>query len=382
MSHALLSPSAAGRWVRCPGSVSLCQQYPEVGRSESEEEGTASHWVSSEVLTRGGHTIQYVGQTAPNGVIISDEMADGAAVYIGAVGATGHQAQLIVEQPLRVPVVHPTECYGTPDLRYMVGSELHVWDYKFGWGIVDPEQNYQLITYALGMLEEVAAYYRQPVGLIDQQFTVVLHIVQPRPYHIDGPHRSWRVPASDLRGYANELRNAAERVVTQGAGAPTCPGEHCKYCSGRHACQALQRSTLLHMDYIATAQPQELSPEALALELRTLQRAASLVDFRLKALETRARMVIESGGMVPGFGIEPGNGRRVWNRPAGEIFALGDLMGINLRAEPSAITPTEARKKLPAELVDAYSEINATGMKLVPTDKTTAARVFGLKGGA
>ena len=57
---ARLRPSAASRWVPCPGSVTLCEQYPETGEeSVPAAEGAAAHWAASEVLesfTQGGES--------------------------------------------------------------------------------------------------------------------------------------------------------------------------------------------------------------------------------------------------------------------------------------------------------------------------------------
>lgn len=380
MSHSRLSPSAAGRWAQCPGSVSLCERYPG-GTSEAAEEGTASHWVAEQSLTHRLPPASWIGHTAPNGLMVTEEMADGATVYVNEVNrylAFGCTT-VKVEERVQIPRVH-ADCWGTVDLRHWHTGNLtlDVWDYKYGFTIVDPYENYQLMCYAAGALDEMAAELNTPVGLLDQHVTVTMHIVQPRPYHAHGSHRTWSLKGSDLRGPVNRLAHAAELITLRGASAPTQTGTHCRYCDARHACPALQQASLIAIDYGALAQPQELTPEALSLELRNLQRAASLIDFRKKALEARAAALIGNGDLVPGFGLEPGTGRRSWTKSAPEVFTVGDLMGINLRAEPSAITPTEARKRgLPGEIIQQFSSIEKTGMKLVETKNTLASRVFG-----
>jgi hypothetical protein len=52
----------------------MCERFPERADSDAAREGTASHWVASEVLVGRGAE-PFTGRTAPNGVIITEEMA-------------------------------------------------------------------------------------------------------------------------------------------------------------------------------------------------------------------------------------------------------------------------------------------------------------------
>jgi hypothetical protein len=352
----------------------MCERFPERADSDVAREGTASHWVASEVLVGRGAE-PFTGRTAPNGVIITEEMVEGAKVYVEHVAARVLLPNMRhVEEKVAVKRVHPTECWGTPDCWFYdkAAGLLHVWDYKYGYGIVEPEDNWQLICYAAGVLDQVA-----PGGVADQHIRVVLHIVQPRAFHRMGAARSWTVTAADLRGHVNQLEAAAAQAL---GAAPQCrSGEGCKYCSARHACPAAQQLAMLIADYVGGATPEVLSPGALAIELRTLQRAAAAVSARLTGLEAQAIALLRAGTGVPGWGMEAGKGRQTWSQPAAEIFALGDLMGVDLRAPAAAVTPVQARKAgLPDALVAAYSTVPETGIKLVPVDKTVAARVFGI----
>lgn len=375
MGHARLSPSASGRWVHCPGSVTMEERFPETTRSEAAEEGTASHFVGSETLS--GRAIPAAGQTAPNGVILTAEMVEAAEVYTDAVASAAPPGALLqVEKPLRVGRVH-ADCWGTPDLWYFDPTSwtLHVWDYKYGFGIVEPFENWQGICYATGALDIVAANMGQPVGLIDQRVTVVIHIVQPRPFHIVGPVREWKIPASDLRGYVNRLEASAAAAL--GENPRTISGDYCRYCSARHACPAAQKAAMFAVDYTDRAAAEELSPEALAIELRTLQRAAKAIEYRLAGLESQAIAMLQGGGFIPGFAIDSGKGRPAWTGTAAEVFALGDMFGVNLRKPEEPVTPGQAKKAgIPADVVAALSESKGSGIKLVPTGNSLAAQIF------
>lgn len=377
MDHARLAPSSANRWVNCPGSVTMEERYPERTESESAREGTAGHWVGSEVLVgRGAES--FVGRTAPNGVIITEEMVDAAKVYVEHVYSIAPlAASRIFERRVAITRVHPTECFGTPDCRYSTPGELHVWDYKYGYGIVEPKENWQLICYAAGYMDELTEI---PAGLFDQGLTVNLHIVQPRPFHQQGSCRTWRIAGTDLRGYINRLEAAATAAL--GPNPQLQSGDHCRYCSARHACPAAQKAALFAIDYSCGAIPEELSARALGIEYRTLQRAAEAIKYRLTGLEQQIIQLLQKGqGSDTGFGIQHGKGRVQWSVPAAEVFSLGDLMGKDLRAPLSPITPVQAQKLgLPADVLNAYTSTPENGIKLVPSGGTLAAQVFGQGG--
>ena len=81
MDHSQLAPSSAFRWVRCPGSVSLSAQYPDTGGIEADE-GDAAHWLAAETFKRDPEARPVDGETAPNGVTVTDEMREGVALYV------------------------------------------------------------------------------------------------------------------------------------------------------------------------------------------------------------------------------------------------------------------------------------------------------------
>ena len=369
-AHSRLSPSSAGRWLECPGSVTMCEQFPQPsGPNEAADEGTASHWVASEQLLI--RPIDGPGVTAPNGVRINEDMIEAAMVYVDEVLRVANGAELHIEDKLPAHYIHK-ECYGTIDTWFLSlnRKEIHIWDYKYGFGIVDPYENQQLICYAAAVIQKLSLN-----GIQDQETDVVMHIVQPRPFHRDGPHRTWRVKGSDLRGYHNKLSHAANLAL--GPNPKTQSGERCKYCSARHACEAAQRASLHAIDYASEAVPAQLSLDALAIELRTMERAANAIQYRLTGLRAQAEQAIKSGQIVPGWSLEVGQGRAAWSRPVDEVFALGDLLGVDLRADPAPITPAQAKKKgVSADLVAAYSQAGNGAAKLVPFASTVASRVF------
>jgi hypothetical protein len=290
--------------------------------------------------------------------------------YVAAVrGAVPDHAVLHVEEPIQIPYIHP-ECHGTPDCWFFnpITMTMYIWDLKYGFSIVEAVENWQLLAYAAGLF---------PGPPIDfNKVKVVLTIVQPRAYHPLGSVRSWQIMGSDIKPYADRLRDAAALALAPNA--PTVAGTQCHYCRARHACEAAARYSMWAADYAGQSTPQHLTPEGMAIELRILQRAADAIRNRLTGLESAA---IAMGG-IPGWAVDQGRGNLAWTKSAQEVFALGDLMGIDVRADQKPITPTQAIKLgLDATVVGMYADRSAGAPKLVPVESTMAARVFGAAGG-
>lgn len=379
--HAFLAPSSASRWVRCALSASLEAAYPETEASPSSLEGTAAHWVV-QMLLQG--TPVAIDMQAPNGVAVTQEMLEAAELVrddiVACLGPDWRQ-YLFIEQRVQIPRVHPTQNWGTPDYRAWSRMNnghllLRVWDFKYGHGIVEAFENWQLIDYTAGILDEVLAG-----GTPDTEIVVEMTVIQPRAFHRDGTVRRWRVAASDLRAQINIL-TAAAAAATQPNPKATPTPEGCENCNGRHACEALQRSAYMAADKGGQYGALELSPHALGLELRNLKRAQDLLAARVTGIEAQAVAAIKAGQLVPFWAMESVPGRLAWTKPNTEVFALGDMLGVDLRKEPDAITPTQAKaaaKRIGVSetLFDAYAARPTGAAKLVADDGTKARLIFG-----
>lgn len=368
--HSVLAPSSAGRIVQCPGSVSMQQAYPEHEQSPDAADGEAAHWAGSEMLE--GRLVE-VGQQAPNGVFLTEEMVEAADLYYDDVATTlaAHglkTTDAAVESAVSIPAVHEL-CWGTPDARAWVpGKILYLWDFKFGHRVIDVFENWQLIAYVSGCLSGV--------NLHDQEVTVVARIVQPRAHHRDGPVREWRFNAAEIRAHVNILRNAAHQALAPNP--QTRVGPYCRDCTGRHACVTLQRAALSACDVAGDAQPFDLPTAAMGTELRYLKRAAAVLDARITGLEEQAFARAKRGEVVQGWRVAQGLGRERWKQPAAEVIAVASMLGVNVAKPPAALTPKQAIKAgLDASVVAAMSDTPRGEMKLVEDDGSRARSIFG-----
>lgn len=390
-AHSPLAPSSAYRWVFCEGSVALEAAYPETEEDESAAEGTAAHHAGAEMLLG-----REPGTVAPNGVVLTEEMLDGAQMWVDDVRSIGAPAsELQVEQRVYMPrimdeLVTCRDCsgagldltgcscetcagtgkvlvqaYGTPDTWLFVPSTgtVYVWDFKFGHGVVEHFENWQLIAYVCGILDLLGIDGRN-----DEHIWCDLRVVQPRAYHREGRVRSWRVRASDLRGYFNRLNLAAHAAMRPGAATRT--GSYCLHCNAAANCETLRKAVTHAADWLGGSSPEELPARAAGEEMELLEHLATLVKARRTARTADLSARLRRGEGVPGWCLENTTGAKAWKpEDKDKVIALGPLLGLDLAKAPAPITPTQAlalakKKGVDASVIFDYAHTPSTGQKL------------------
>lgn len=356
--HALLAPSSAARRVSCPGSRALEERYPEIEESPHSREGEAAHFVAAEMLIGN-----QIGQYAPNGEEITQEMIEGAELYAHYIKPFGVDPKFI-ERKIDISVIHP-RCWGTPDYFTWMKDDLYLFDYKYGHRFVEVFENWQLIEYAAGLLQAQPKTRR-----------VFFVIIQPRCYHRDGKVRTWSTTPEQLAPYFETLRN--QEALAAKPDALCTPNPECCDCRARHACEALQRSALTAVDVSTSNTPWELDAEQTGRELRYLKKAAQSLDARIVGLEEQAKYMIAQGQSVVGFRLEPSNGRERWKALPDEVIETAELFGIDVQKKKELITPTQARKlKLPEAVVNRLTQYYPGALKLTAIDENIPRKIFG-----
>lgn len=362
-AHARLAPSSAARWVQCPGSVRMCEAFPDdLSDPEASEEGTLAHELAAAMV---------------NGEVVTcddDEMFESAETYRDAVHGVlatwSEPFEMHVEEQVYAPQIH-SDNWGTPDTWMFNRARLRldVFDFKYGHGIVEVFENWQLLNYASAVVHSLQ------LGTAEVLLSVNLHIVQPRAYHRDGQVRSWSLSGEALRGYTNRLGRAASAAVM--TSDPQCiTGPECRYCAARFGCPARIAAGYLAMDMAGASLPLDMTPEVMGLILRQVKDGIAGLSAMETGLEQQLLATIRNGVRVPGWHAEAGSGREKWRVSYDEVVMLGSLMGINV-AKPGLITPKQAvAAGLPRELVSAYTETPSGAVKLVRDDGRLAG-VFG-----
>jgi hypothetical protein len=354
-SHAKLwQPSGAPIWANCNGAPEFVADIPNPS-NERAAEGTAAHWVAQYRLTKG--VWPEVGNSAPNGVEITEEMIDYVSVYVDLVESTPATVRGI-EEKVHSPRIEKG-CFGTVDhwCFDQQTSTLYDDDLKYGWGIVESWE--QHLCYACGLLDKYPAE------------NVVMRIIQPRPRHPQGPIREWRIKAVDLKPHFDRLHNAANMVFPMLTSGPWC-----KNCRGALKCSANQNAAMNAVD--VSELPVPVENLNIGRELDILQRAAEAIKNRLTKLETEAEGIIQSGGYVDGWIMSsiPSGGKSSWTSKHADIVALAKLLNINVEKQ-ALITPIQAMKKgMPEPLVKAHSQMPKPSLKLTKAQKTNAFVAF------
>lgn len=222
-THALLSPSAAHRWMNCPPSACLEREFPS-SSSEVAAEGTAAHALYEHKLRK----LLKLRSKRPHSDFEDDEMDRCSDDYVSFVQEQMGEIpspMVLVEQRLDLTRYVP-EAFGTADCIIVGGDRLHIVDFKYGMGVlVEAEHNPQMMLYALGALELLD-------GIYDIQ-KISVSIFQPRRENVC----TWSLPKEDLLRWARDDLVEKARLAYAGGGE-YCAGKWCTFCRAAVRCRA------------------------------------------------------------------------------------------------------------------------------------------------
>lgn len=374
MGHAFLAPSSAHIWgpsKGCRGFPLLAAGYASENDVDEADEGTAAHEWAAAALTGGGVVPDWLEKRASNGVLFDDDMQEAVQIYAEYVhGFTGPGAALSVERHQRCPSVHPEHNAGTPDAVIFQWPNLHVFDFKYGFGVVEAFENWQCLNYARAELDGLGLD-----GLQELEVQIHLHVIQPRAPHRDGPCRSWSLTGGDLRGYSNVLRTSAAECFHPDPVFRT--GAHCRYCPARAVCKALQSDAASAADFSTRRQPDVALAGEAETELAILDDALRALTHRRDGLAEVVEHAARNGQATRYYGMAPKQSRKRWLVEPAEVYALGDAYQIDLRTDKPLTPPQAVKAGIPAEVVDAYAARPPAGLELKRDNGQTARKIFG-----
>jgi len=381
--HSILSPSSGNKWGAehgCTGYPSMFMLYGHTQPDTTEAmEGTASHEIGCDCIDkmrRGGVPSfkDYDGRTATNGVLFTRDMYDAAMMYANDVISVARKNNIFggpnfgLESRIDITPIHD-QCYGFADSWIYAddSNHLYVWDYKYGMRWVDVFECIQLLLYLCG----VAHKY----NLNDQLITVHLRIVQPRCYHSDGPIQEWIFNLADVRAIFNRLETKAHEALSDKAILRS--GPHCRDCCALHACPAAIRGGMSLYETATQVNPVNLPPDQMAIQFTHIQRARRHLEQLEDSIGTQLMSTIENGVIVPGYTIESGRGRDMWNMNPLHIATFGDTIKHDLRKPVDVITVKQARDRgVSDDQLKAFVKRKSGSAKLTATNPTQLRRLF------
>lgn len=334
--HAILSPSGAHRWMRCPGSVAACAGLKNDDTDYSKE-GTAAHELAAICLTHGGQAHGYVGRKMSNGCEVTESTASDVQSYVDYVLSTAKNigGVLLVEESLDIGFITGEEgAKGTADAVILAPDLIVIIDLKFGRGVeVNAQDNEQLLMYAAAAHHEYSSYtdtYSEVCAIIHQPR---LSSISEANYTVD----DLRAFIAAARGIAHDI-NAGNRYLE--------PGEkQCRWCLAKADCSALRdfvaEETRIDFEDLTA----ELPVPGEAISLSQKMQSVPLIEMWCKAVKDAVNDSLRSGNKVPGFKLIRGKaGNRSWEDAAAAEKAMLEMRLKKVMYKRELISPTAAEK--------------------------------------
>lgn len=345
----------------------MAAMYPDKSGEEADE-GTVAHAIAGEVLGTGQKLSSFLGHTRDN-VYVDMDMIRHLSLYIDVCGS---QQIGGIEQTMNAEYDGHT-LTGTPDNWQFIfdDSVLRILDLKYGHGVVEVYENWQLLTYAFLVWEHLLRVYP---GRFDMFKTIELVVVQPRANHPAGPVRRWSFDADLIRNYRNRVIDAMRRAAHENPDIAT--GAHCRYCPGLLACQGAAIAASYAIEYAGTLVHGKMSPGTLSYEMDLVGRAFKMLRDRQTALVEMGLALNKAGVVVPGWESRRDPGALAWNGK--QAVAIGDLMDVDLRQPEKPVTPTQAinRKLLTEKQVQALASRSMGSPSFKRVDHARAKRIL------
>jgi hypothetical protein len=365
--HSYTGASSCERWVNCPASVQL---HKQVGGSPTNcyaAEGTKAHNMAEYALKyylsvkKSGFMQGWLGNVENvegHDIAVTQEMIDAVRLYAETICEDMYyddltnrldgidcpkQQHLHIEEHVNLGFGN---CYGTVDAYYYTEDALYVYDFKYGKGIdVDPENNMQMMFYALGAL-------RNTNCLPDN---VVLTIVQPRS-PLGNQIKRWYTDSGRLHDFEKMLLAAIEEIETGGEIYKT-DEKWCRWCPGKLICPELRKTMheTAKADFCDLIEPGQkdsvLDVKRMSnTELSALLKNEKLIKDFLSSGKDEAYKRLEQGEDVPGFELISKQGNRVWNDKAEKV--LYEQHGDAIYTPQKMLTPAQAEKQLKVKNID------------------------------
>lgn len=345
------------RLMRCIGSRILTPMVPTFENDTTvRDEGNAAHWLAYSVGQMGNSFSDLLGTKAPNGIFITDEIVDHVQEYIEYI-ATRFTVFAAMEYETSFNG-EGFEIVGRADHIAHSETVLFVDDFKYGWRISEPENNWTLISHAIGFIIRT--------GFVPQEIVFTIH--QPRPMHRLGKTRFWKISYPQLLDLYGEIQarlgNPSDELTT---------GPHCAKCPALYPCPAARMAGLNALEISEIAFNEELDNTQLSHEIDTLDRAQKALTDRLDALKEVAKHRLIKGEIINNYALDRSLGNTTWKKEVTpEIMKA--LTGIDCTVAKLA-TPNQIKARgVPEIAVKALTYRPETGIKLVRTTADQQAR--------
>lgn len=351
--HAKYSPSAASRWIKCPGSIDLEAKFPDT-EGHAAARGTVIHAMAAWALSPdsadplaffpGKHWLVFYPDCPSEmaGLPITQDMIDVTAGYVRFIermreellGANVAGAFLIEHRLYDSP-----KLFGTVDALLIFEKTMRVVDLKTGRNAVSPERNSQLMTYA---------------GIALQDFTKVERV--ELIIYQDGEAKAWETDARAIRQHMAKVYAAMKDDYL-------AAGEHCEWCKAAAICPEV--NALVAAPRTPPAEMGDYTPEQYAELLGQMTAIRKWLD------EAKGHVLnlMQQGVEIPGYKrIEKVSNVKWHDEDAARATLVSHFPGKKVLNPGALRTPTQLKKELgeeAVEVIDALAGRHVTGEDVV-----------------
>ncbi len=323
-SHALLSPSAAHRWMACEASVLRAALFPDT-TSVHAERGSALHEARAKYLVG-------TANEADTDFLLKEGFLQFSEPLKTEMLLSDFWA---VERPLDISKVTGEKgAKGTPDLVMVRGTTLVIEDLKTGFVPVSPVGNFQLLIYAAAAL---AAY--DPAGFVD---AVKLAITSSSGVEC----ANYTVP--EVRNFSKRVKKTGRRII-KGENLKATPGaEQCRYCRAASSCKELEYAVLAKIS-------EKDFKVATDTEINERYKCLDLVDWYVKQIRQEMAYRLNNGVDMPDYELAEGRqGNRKWSDVDAVVCHAEALGCSGLIYEQSVMSPTALARMRGQELMQNF----------------------------
>lgn len=312
--HARLSASGAKKWINCPGSIQLEENF-EDKPSQFADEGTNAHALGEakiRLATKEYNRTKY--HNAIRNLEITEDMEDYAESYKNYVIERYNSALqktpdaiLMLEQRLDFSKYVP-DGFGTGDAVIIAEGKLEIIDLKYGKGVeVSAVDNPQLRLYALGAYEAFDMLYGFD--------TVEMTIYQPRLDNIS----SESISVAELLEWGESVKKAAQ-LANDDSITECVAGKHCDtgFCKARPVCRAYaeERQKMAVYDF----KPPAMLTVAEIADI--IEQSASLEKWAKLVCDYALEQAYKHGVEYPGYKVVEGRSNRKYSKPDSEVAKI------------------------------------------------------------
>jgi hypothetical protein len=219
-SHSELPPSSSDKWFHCHAWRRQVAGIEDETNAAAEEGTLAHEWLAEHLLTKRDIAD-----------LDNEEMADFLMSCVDWI--MDQPGERYVEQKVDFGAAFGfVDLTGTSDLILVTDDCITIGDLKYGRGLVEVEENLQLLTYLVGAVHRFG-----------QRPTYRLVILQPRVKHDDGPIREFTIDNDKFLEFRAQLEKAIEgnyNPRSKHTVGPWCR----KWCKGLGTCPAARRHSL------------------------------------------------------------------------------------------------------------------------------------------